>query len=108
MLEKGVPITNDVLGAFYRTYFDWAAPVPEVVNFLFRMVKRRNPLRETFIGWLETLSEFDLHEYEVEFTTFYFEEIKKHGFRTSQEVVDRAEQSGKPILAGLLRTVLAE
>ncbi|KAJ3281735.1 hypothetical protein HDU79_010523, partial [Rhizoclosmatium sp. JEL0117] len=108
MLQKGVPITADVLGAFYRSYFDWDDPVPEVVNFLFRKVKRRNPLRGTFFGWLETRSEFDLHEYEVEFTTFYFEEIKKHGFRTSQEVVDRAEQSGKPILAGLLRTVLAE
>ncbi|KAJ3054067.1 hypothetical protein HDU99_007854, partial [Rhizoclosmatium hyalinum] len=94
VLEKGIPVTKEVLQSLYRCYL--MCPDSPIVDVVLGAIVPDNPLRKTYLGYLESLQHDDFEEVYPDFFNAYFHKMRKFGFRTTQEVVDRAESANKP------------
>ncbi|KAJ3083230.1 hypothetical protein HDU99_000244 [Rhizoclosmatium hyalinum] len=99
LLAKGVPVTAELIKSALSTQIK-----VEIIQLVLGAVQPGNPLRETYFSYLESTTAFDL-DYAANFYSKYFLE---YGFWAPQEVIDRAEASGRPELTKLLKSVAKE
>ncbi|ORY31127.1 hypothetical protein BCR33DRAFT_857092 [Rhizoclosmatium globosum] len=94
VLEKGIPVTKEVLQSLYRCYL--MRPDSPIVDVVLGAIVPENPLRKTYLGYLESLQHDDFEEVYPDLFNAYFQKMRKFGFWTTQKVVDRAESTNKP------------
>ncbi|KAJ3079691.1 hypothetical protein HDU99_010295 [Rhizoclosmatium hyalinum] len=104
LLEKGVPVTMNVLLHTFQNEFS-SSPTEALLS-LFKAVQPGDSKQESFLEQLETFLDFDLWESGAPFYQELFLEIRAMGFRTTENVVTQAESKNKPILSALLKTMI--
>ncbi|KAJ3294507.1 hypothetical protein HDU79_010814 [Rhizoclosmatium sp. JEL0117] len=106
ILAKGVPVTMDVLLFVFRNEF--VSTPSDATRAIFAAINSNNFLLRNFLDQLEANLEFDIPQEELPFYEELFTYLQSLGFRTTQNIVDRAEINNKPLLAGLFKIMIEE
>ncbi|KAJ3079026.1 hypothetical protein HDU99_000218 [Rhizoclosmatium hyalinum] len=101
ILRKGVPVTQVVLLNLYFLFFRFS-PAEPLAHILLKAVEPGNLLQHTFLDYLEIIQSIDLYKSDEKCVESFFSLLQEYRFETTQNVVDRAQTSGKPVLAKLL------